>query len=144
MVTLFFLLFLGLELKHYIADYFLQPAWILNGKGNLRQWGGYAHAALHALLTALVLLLATTPLPWLAALALAEAGAHVIALARTQGALESLDDEIRARAEPRSIGRGVEASGRRRPASRRRSTSPSSASPGASATRSWWCSARAS
>jgi NAD(P)-dependent dehydrogenase (short-subunit alcohol dehydrogenase family) len=31
-----------------------------------------------------------------AALALAEAGAHVIALARTQGALESLDDEIRA------------------------------------------------
>ncbi|MCB8820970.1 SDR family NAD(P)-dependent oxidoreductase [Microvirga rosea] len=30
-----------------------------------------------------------------AALALAEAGAHVIALARTQGALESLDDEIR-------------------------------------------------
>jgi NAD(P)-dependent dehydrogenase (short-subunit alcohol dehydrogenase family) len=32
-----------------------------------------------------------------AALALAEAGAHIVALARTQGALESLDDEIRAR-----------------------------------------------
>lgn len=32
-----------------------------------------------------------------AALALAEAGAHIIALARTQGALESLDDEIRAK-----------------------------------------------
>lgn len=31
------------------------------------------------------------------ALALAEAGAHVIAVARTQGALEELDDEIRAR-----------------------------------------------
>ena len=31
-----------------------------------------------------------------AALALAEAGAHVIAAARTQGALEQLDDEIRA------------------------------------------------
>jgi len=30
-----------------------------------------------------------------AALALAEAGAHIVALARTQGALESLDDEIR-------------------------------------------------
>ena len=30
-----------------------------------------------------------------AALALAEAGAHIIALARTQGALEQLDDEIR-------------------------------------------------
>jgi len=33
-----------------------------------------------------------------AALALAEAGAHIIALARTQGALEQLDDEIRAKA----------------------------------------------
>ncbi len=32
-----------------------------------------------------------------AALALAEAGAHIVALARTQGALEQLDDEIRAR-----------------------------------------------
>jgi len=32
-----------------------------------------------------------------AALAFARAGAHVIALARTQGALEELDDEIRAR-----------------------------------------------
>ena len=31
-----------------------------------------------------------------AALAFAEAGAHVVALARTQGALEELDDEIRA------------------------------------------------
>src|SRR6187402_3697945 len=31
-----------------------------------------------------------------AALAFARAGAHVIALARTQGALEELDDEIRA------------------------------------------------
>jgi len=30
-----------------------------------------------------------------AALALAEAGAHVVAVARTQGALEELDDEIR-------------------------------------------------
>src|SRR5215210_3483487 len=32
-----------------------------------------------------------------AALALAEAGTHVIALARTQGALEELDDDIRAK-----------------------------------------------
>lgn len=32
-----------------------------------------------------------------AALALAEAGAHVVAVARTQGALEELDDEIRGR-----------------------------------------------
>ena len=32
-----------------------------------------------------------------AALALADAGAHVVALARTQGALEELDDAIRER-----------------------------------------------
>src|ERR687893_2801181 len=32
-----------------------------------------------------------------AALALAEAGAHIVALARTQGALEELDDAIRER-----------------------------------------------
>ena len=31
-----------------------------------------------------------------AALALANAGAHIVAVARTQGALEELDDEIRA------------------------------------------------
>src|SRR6478736_1798714 len=58
MVALFFLLFIGLELKHYIADYFLQPGWMLAGKGDFRQPGGYAHAAVHAGLTALVLLLA--------------------------------------------------------------------------------------
>ena len=36
------------------------------------------------------------------ALALAEAGAHVIAVARTQGALEELDDEIRSRGGERA------------------------------------------
>ena len=39
-----------------------------------------------------------------AALAFAEAGAHVVALARTQGALEELDDAIRARGgEPATL-----------------------------------------
>ena len=39
-----------------------------------------------------------------AALALAEAGAHVIAVGRTQGALEELDDTIRARGlEPATL-----------------------------------------
>jgi NAD(P)-dependent dehydrogenase (short-subunit alcohol dehydrogenase family) len=39
-----------------------------------------------------------------AALAFAEAGAHVVAIARTQGALEELDDAIRARgAEPATL-----------------------------------------
>ncbi|MBN9024716.1 MAG: SDR family NAD(P)-dependent oxidoreductase, partial [Rhizobiales bacterium] len=34
---------------------------------------------------------------WNVALAVAEAGAHVIAIARTVGALEELDDEIKAK-----------------------------------------------
>jgi hypothetical protein len=76
MLVLFFILFIGLELKHYIADYFLQPAWILIGKGDLRHPGGYAHAGIHAAMSAVVLLVAGTPLPILAALVVAEFVVH--------------------------------------------------------------------
>jgi hypothetical protein len=78
MVGLFFLLFVGLELKHYIADYFLQPGWMLGGKGDFGKAGGYAHAGVHAALTALVLLLAGTPLPWLAGIVAAEFVVHYL------------------------------------------------------------------
>lgn len=78
MVGLFFLLFIGLELKHYIADYFLQPGWMLSGKGDFRQPGGYAHAGVHAGLTALVLLLAGTPPVWLVAIVAAEFVVHYL------------------------------------------------------------------
>ena len=64
MVSLFFILFIGLELKHYVADYFLQPGWMLAGKGDLSQMGGYVHAAVHAAMSAIVLFMAQTPL-WL-------------------------------------------------------------------------------
>jgi hypothetical protein len=73
MLELFFILFVGLEIKHCIADYFLQPAWMLVGKGDLRHPGGYAHAGVHAGLSAIVLLVAGTPLPVLLALVAAEA-----------------------------------------------------------------------
>jgi hypothetical protein len=76
MVGTFFLLFIGLELKHYIADYFLQPGWMLGGKGDFRQPGGYAHAGIHAGLSAVVLLVAGTPLATLAALVVAEFVVH--------------------------------------------------------------------
>ena len=36
-----------LQVKHFVADYLLQPAWILRGKGDFRNPGGYAHAAIH-------------------------------------------------------------------------------------------------
>ncbi len=66
MTAVFFGLLIGLEVKHYIADYFLQPGWMLGGKGDFRKPGGYAHAGIHAGLSLIVLLLCGTPL-WLAA-----------------------------------------------------------------------------
>ncbi len=72
MLILFFVLLIGLEVKHYIADYFLPPAWMLVGKGDWRHPGGYAHAGLHAALSGVVLLIAATPLPIVAALVVAE------------------------------------------------------------------------
>jgi hypothetical protein len=76
MLVLFVVLLIGLEVKHYVADYLLQPAWVLVGKGDLRHPGGYAHAGLHAALSGLVLMVAGAPLPILAALVAAEAVVH--------------------------------------------------------------------
>ena len=67
MTAIFFGLLLGFEVKHFIADYLLQPAWLLEGKGDLRKLGGYAHAAVHGAFSVIVLLLFGTPL-WLTAL----------------------------------------------------------------------------
>jgi hypothetical protein len=78
MVALFFLLFVGLELKHYVADYFLQPGWMLAGKGDFRQPGGYAHAGAHAGLCLLVLLAAGSPWPTLLGLVAAEFVVHYL------------------------------------------------------------------
>lgn len=73
-VTLFILL-VGLQLKHCVADYFLQPGWMLAGKGDLGEPGGYAHAGIHAGLSGVVLILAG--LDWTILLALI-AGEFVI------------------------------------------------------------------
>lgn len=78
MLELFFVLFIGLEIKHCIADYFLQPAWMLAGKGDLRHPGGYAHAGLHAALSALVLMIAGVPAHILVGLVVAECVVHYV------------------------------------------------------------------
>ncbi len=78
MVGLFLVLFVGLELKHLIADYFLQPGWMLAGKGNFMMPGGYAHAGVHAALSAVVLLLAGVPLETLVLLVVAEFVVHYL------------------------------------------------------------------
>jgi hypothetical protein len=57
-----FLLLIGLNVKHFIADYLLQFPRMIAGKGNFRMAGGYLHAAIHVFGTACVLwLLAVTP-----------------------------------------------------------------------------------
>lgn len=76
MTAVVFGLLIGLELKHYIADYFLQPGWILAGKGDVLQPGGYVHAAIHAGLSLVVLLACGTPLALAAALFAAEFIVH--------------------------------------------------------------------
>lgn len=78
MLGLFFVLLIGLEIKHCIADYFLQPAWILAGKGDFRHPGGYAHAGIHAGLTGLLALLVQTPLPMVAAVVACEFVVHYL------------------------------------------------------------------
>lgn len=75
-MLLFLGLMIGLEIKHCIADYFLQPGWILAGKGDWRKPGGYAHAGVHAGMTAIVLLIAQTPLSALALIVVAEFIVH--------------------------------------------------------------------
>jgi hypothetical protein len=39
---------LWLQLKHYVADYLLQPGWMFRAKGDLTKPGGYIHAGVHA------------------------------------------------------------------------------------------------
>ena len=106
MLGVFFILLLGLEIKHYLADYFLQPAWMLAGKGDFRRPGGYAHAGIHAGLTGVVLFIAGAPMATLAAIVVAEfvvhylldyskihysRGVHVDALPRRFWALHGVD-----------------------------------------------------
>jgi hypothetical protein len=65
-----------LQVKHFVADYLLQPGWMLEGKGSLTKVGGYAHAAVHstASLPALIII-GLAPLQAVA-LAAAEAIIH--------------------------------------------------------------------
>jgi hypothetical protein len=78
MLSLALGLFAGFELKHFIADYLLQTGWMIAGKGSFARPGGYAHAGVHALGSAIVLLIARIPLPAVAALVVAEFVVHFL------------------------------------------------------------------
>lgn len=51
------LLLLLLQVKHLLADFLAQPAWMYKNKGTFLHPGGLAHAGLHAVLTGFILLL---------------------------------------------------------------------------------------
>lgn len=78
MLFLILVLFIGLELKHVVADYFLQSGWMVVGKADLRQPGGYVHAGLHAILTGLVLFAVATPPSLIAGLVVFEFVVHFL------------------------------------------------------------------
>lgn len=46
------------QIKHFVADYMLQPLWIIRAKGHLDKAGGYVHAGIHALLSIPALMVA--------------------------------------------------------------------------------------
>ena len=62
MAVVFFGLLIGLEFKHFVADYLMQPGWMLSGKGNIFHPGGYAHAGVHAAFSLVILVILGTPI----------------------------------------------------------------------------------
>ncbi len=56
MNLLFLWALVGLQIKHFIADYTLQWPAMIAGKCHVNRSGGYVHAGIHILLTLLVLL----------------------------------------------------------------------------------------
>jgi hypothetical protein len=66
----------GFQIKHYIADYLWQTSLMLAGKGDLGAPGGYLHAGVHVLGSAIVLAIVRTPLAIAVALLAAEFVIH--------------------------------------------------------------------
>lgn len=67
---------LGLQTKHFIADYLLQFDWMVAEKGDMRRLGGYAHAGMHVLGSGIVLLLAQVQIALIVVLLIGEFVIH--------------------------------------------------------------------
>jgi hypothetical protein len=76
METFALFVLVGLQAKHFVADYLLQPRWMIAGKASFAKPGGYAHAAIHALGSFLVLVPAGVSAAMIVGLIIAEAVAH--------------------------------------------------------------------
>jgi hypothetical protein len=68
----------GLQAKHFVADYLLQPRWMIEGKASFAKPGGYVHVVIHALGSLLILAPAGVSTVMIAALVVAEAVVHYI------------------------------------------------------------------
>ena len=72
------LLILGLEIKHFVADYTLQFGWMIKGKKSLSHAGGYVHAGIHAMGSLIVLLFFGFPTWLILVLAIGELVVHYL------------------------------------------------------------------
>jgi Protein of unknown function (DUF3307) len=67
-----------LQAKHFVADYLLQTAWMLDAKGDPLRAGGYAHAGVHAFGSLPAFLIAGLGSGAIALLMAAEFGVHYL------------------------------------------------------------------
>lgn len=70
------ILIVALQLKHLLADFFFQTAWMVKNKGFYGHPAGIAHAAIHLALTFVALAVVGLPLWWVAVFSLGEGVVH--------------------------------------------------------------------
>lgn len=78
MVTVAVGVLIWLQVKHFVADYLLQPDWVLAAKGDMRRMGGYVHAGIHAVGSVPAYLIAGVGLGGIAALVVVEFIVHYV------------------------------------------------------------------
>ena len=78
LATMTILMLIWLQVKHYVADYLMQPKWVLFAKGDMRRAGGYVHAAIHAVGSIPAYLIAGLELVDIAVLCVAEFVVHYL------------------------------------------------------------------
>jgi len=67
---------LWLQIKHFVADFFYQPAYQWKNKGTYGHWGGIIHTGQHVLLTIIILALFGIAVPAIVTIAILEFVIH--------------------------------------------------------------------
>ena len=91
------MLLVGLVVKHFIADYMLQTAGMIEGKGSLLSSGGYLHAGIHAVGTIIVFALFAIPTTLFWILVVTEFVVHYL----IDFAKQKLGDQVKSNENPR-------------------------------------------